>query len=184
MRFLVCVVVAGCAGSGFPDIVEPNEMYSSMGAPSIDRVRDAGNVRLPVAGSWKGESDGVAVPGELVVIEGDNFGRLPTVSIGGRATSILARTAGGGIVARVPTGVPTGKVPVMVSHPKGRAQKELTVRRLSVVVHDGKVHLLEVQKDGVRPIAAPLSVPGAHTVRLSGDGAAAYVLAGDKLVAI
>jgi hypothetical protein len=184
MRFAAWVLVAGCAGSGFPDIVEPNEMYSSLGAPSIDRVRDAGNVRLPVVGSWAGASDGVAVPGELVLIEGDNFGRLPTVSIGGRAASVLARTSGGGIVTRVPTGVPAGKVPVMVSQPKGRAQKELLVRRLSVVVHDGKVHVLEVQKDGVRPIVAPLTVPGAQTVRLSNDGAAAYVLAGDKLVAI
>jgi hypothetical protein len=184
MRWIPWVLVAGCAGSGFPDIVEPSEMYSSMGAPSIDRVRDAGNVRLPIAGAWNGASDGVATPGELVLIEGDNFGRLPTVSIGGRATSVLARTAGGGIVARVPTGVPSGKVPVMVSQAKGRAQKELLVRRLSVVVHDGKVHLLEVQKDGVRPIAAPLAVPGAHTVRLSGDGAAAYLLAGDKLVTV
>jgi hypothetical protein len=185
MRFLISVCwLVGCAGAGFPDIIEPNEIPSALGAPSIDRVRDAGNVRIPIAGGWKGESDGVACPGELVVIEGDNFGRLPTVNIGGRATGVLARTSGGGIVARVPGGVPAGKITVSVSQPKGKSQKELTIRRLSVVVHDGKVHLLEVQKDGLAPIGQPLALPGAHTVRLSGDGAAAYLLAGEKIVTV
>jgi hypothetical protein len=178
------ILAAGCASAGFPDVIDPQEIGSSLGGPSIDRVRDAGNVRIPIGGPWRGESDGAAVPGELIVIEGDNFGRLPTVSIGGRATSVLARTAGGGIIARVPVGVPSGKVPVSVSQPKGRAQKDLLVRRFSVVVHDGKLHVLEVQKDGVRPIGPPLAVPGAHTVRLSSDGAAAYVLAGNKLVTL
>jgi hypothetical protein len=181
---LFCAAFWGCAGPGLPDVVDPNEIGSSFGAPSIDRVRDAGNVRVPVTGNWKGESDGVACPGEVIVIEGDNFGRLPTVSVGGRATTILARTVGGGIVARVPSGVFSGKVDVTVSQPKGKAHKELAMRRLSVVAHAGKVHLLEVQKDGVRPIVAPIDVPGARTVRLSSDGAAAYVLSGDKLVAI
>ena len=62
--------------------------------PSISRIRDVGAVRLPQTGAWKGEPDGVAGPGELLLIEGDNFGRLPTVSIGGRATTIVARTDG------------------------------------------------------------------------------------------
>jgi hypothetical protein len=186
MRFwgLFVLGVWGCAGAGFPDVIDPNEVSSSLGAPSIDRVRDAGNVHLPGVGAWKGESDGVAGPGELVVIEGDNFGRLPTVSIGGRATTIVARTSGGGIVARVPTGVPVGKVSVSVSQPKGRAQKDLLIRRLAVVVHDGKLHFLEVGKDGLRLMGAPLTVPGAGTLRLAADGGAAYLLANDKLVAV
>src|SRR5262249_30826295 len=107
----IVLFITGCAGAGFPEIIDPQEIGSSLGRPSIDRVRDAGNLRLPVGGSWKAESDGAAVPGELILIEGDNFGRLPTVSIGGRATSVLARTAGGGIIARVPAGVPSGNVP-------------------------------------------------------------------------
>ena len=126
---LFLTLAIGCAGAGFPEVIDANEVGSSLGGPSIDRVRDAGNVRVPGIGAWKGESDGVACPGELVVIEGGNFGRLPTVSIGGRATGVMARTAGGGIVARVPTGVPSGKILVVVSQPKGRAQKELMVRR-------------------------------------------------------
>ncbi len=175
---------AGCAGSGFPDVIDPSEVSSSFGAPSIDRVRDAGNVQLPLAGPWQGESDGVACPGELVLIEGDNFSRLPTVTIGGRATTIVARTAGGGIVARVPTGVPVGKVTVSVSQPKGKAHKELIIRRLAVVAHAGKLHILEVGKDGLHPTLAALALPHANLVRLSFDGGAAYVLGGDKLKAV
>jgi hypothetical protein len=185
MRLWLSLLLLGCAGSGFPDILEPHEMPSSLGAPSIDRVRDAGNLRVPVAGAWKPHTDGVACPGELVVIEGDNFGRLPTVSIGGRATAVLARTDGGGIVARVPAGVPAGKINVSVSQPKGKSERELMLRRLAVVVHAGKLHFLEEQHDGIRPVGQPLAIPGAQTVRLSSDGATAYVLAGDdRLVAV
>ena len=101
--------LAGCASSGFPDVVDVRDVSTTFGPPSISHIRDAGAVHLPNAGAWKGEPDGIAGPGELLVIEGDNFGRLPTVSIGGRATTVVARTEGGGIVARVPTGVPVGQ---------------------------------------------------------------------------
>src|SRR5207248_2878200 len=94
---LGAVLFAGCAGAGFPDVSDGHDLSTAFGPPSIGRIRDAGSARLPQAGKWKGDPDGVAVPGELLVIEGENFGRLPTVSIGGRATSIVARTEGGGI---------------------------------------------------------------------------------------
>jgi hypothetical protein len=180
--------LAGCAGAGFPDVVEPREVDSALGAPRITRVRDAGGPRLPQTGAWQGEPDGVAVPGELLVIEGDNFGRLPTVSIGGRATTIVARTSGGGIVARVPGGVPVGNTTVVVSQPRGRAQKTFPVRRFAIVAHAGQVHVLTVDRDAATVVGKPLQVAGAEDVRISGDGAAAYVIArrgdGDWLVAI
>jgi hypothetical protein len=57
-----------------------------------------------------------------------------------------------------------------------------------VVVHDGRVFLLDVGKDGARVVGAPLAVAGARAVRLSADGSAAYVLAaradGDRLAVI
>ena len=185
---LACALACGCAGAGFPDVVDGRALSTAYGAPHIRRIRDAGDVRLPETGAWKGESDGAATPGELLVIEGDDFGRLPTVSIGGRATTIIARTDGGGIVARVPTGVPVGDVPVVVSHPKGRATRKFPMRRFAVVVHDGRVWPLLVTRDSAQPFGKPLAVPGARLVRISGDGAAAYVLAtrpdGDHLVVI
>jgi len=172
------MVLAGCGTSGFPDVTEVRELSSSFGAPRIRLIRDAGGVRVPQLGSWKGESDGVAGPGELVLIEGDNFGRQPTVSIGGRATTIVARTEGGGIIARVPVGVPVGDVEVAVSQPKGRDARTIKVRRLAVVAHRDQVFMLEVARDGAKVLGAPLRVPGARRVELSHDGSAAFVLAG------
>ena len=179
---------AGCASGGFPDVVDVRDVSTTFGPPSVSRIRDVGAVRLPQAGAWKGEPDGVAGPGELVIIEGDNFGRLPTVSIGGRATTIVARTEGGGIVARVPTGVPVGNVPIVVSQPKGRSQKTFPMRRFAVVAHAGQLTFLRVDKDRAEPVGKPLLVPGARLVRISGDGAAAYTIAnradGDHFVAV
>jgi hypothetical protein len=178
----------GCATGGFPEVVDARDVSTTFGPPHVSRIRDAGAVRLPQAGAWKAEPDGVAGPGELVVIEGDNFGRLPTVSIGGRATTIVARTAGGGIVARVPIGVPVGDVPIVVSQPKGRSQKTFPIRRFAVVAHAGLLTFLRVDKDRAEPVGKPLPVPGARLVRISGDGAAAYTIAnradGDHLVAV
>ena len=185
---LTAVCAGGCAGAGFPDVVDARDVSTTFGPPRIGRIRDAGAVRLPQTGGWTGEPDGVAGPGELLVIEGDNFGRLPTVSIGGRATTIVARTDGGGIVARVPTGVPVGDVAVVVSQPKGRAQKMFPLRRLGVVAHDGKLYFLRVDKNSAQPLGKPLSVDGVRLVRIAGDGAAAYAVAtrasADYLVAI
>src|SRR4051812_6625843 len=88
LLFVAALVTAGCGAGGFPNIIEARELPSAIGAPRISRVRDAGTVRVPSEGPWKGEEDGVATPGELVLIEGDNFGRQPTISIGGRATGL------------------------------------------------------------------------------------------------
>ncbi len=185
--FLGLFLAAGCGAGGFPNVIEAREIPSASGSPRISRVRDAGTGRVPSEGAWKGEEDGVATPGELLLIEGDNFGRQPTIAIGGRATGIIARTDGGGVIVRVPVGVPSGEVEVSVSQPHGRAVKTVRIRRLAVVVHAGLVHILEVGKD-VKALGAPLSVPGARLVRLSSDGGVAYVIASrpdhDRLVVI
>src|SRR5213083_187966 len=61
--------IVGCAGAGFPDVNDGHDLSTAFGPPSISRIRDAGSVRLPQTGHWKGDPDGVAVPGELLVIE-------------------------------------------------------------------------------------------------------------------
>jgi hypothetical protein len=167
----------GCGGPGFPDVVEARDVSTAYGAPRIAWIHDAGMVRLPQSGPWRGSSDGVVSPGEVLVIDGDNFGRQPTVTIGGRATAILARGAGGAILVRVPTGVPPGPQPISVSQPRGRAEKTVEVRRLAVVLHDGHLYFLSTGRDGPRPFAQPLAVPGARLLRLSGEGGVAYVVA-------
>jgi hypothetical protein len=182
------LAAAGCKTTGFPDVVDATQLPTSFGPPTITRIRDAGSATIPESGRWSGESDGIAVPGELIIIEGENFGRLPTVSIGGRATTIIARTDGGGIIARVPTGVPVGDVPISVSQPKGRAQRSFALRRFAVVVHDGQLYTLTVDRDAALPVGKPLPVAGARSVRISSDGSVAYVLAtrpdGDQLVVV
>jgi hypothetical protein len=183
------VGLAGCATTGgFPDVVEPRDLQASVGAPHISRIRDAGISRLPARGAWRGSSDGVASPGEILVIEGSSFGKQPTVTIGGRATSIVARGAGGAIMARVPHGVASGVQPVEVSHAKGRATHSVEVRRLAVVVHADHVYFLAIDTQGAHPLPAPIAVPGARLLRLSPSGGMAYVVAtrpdGDKLIPI
>ncbi|HZS38647.1 MAG TPA: hypothetical protein VFF06_17570 [Polyangia bacterium] len=180
---------SACAGSGFPDVIDATHIATSFGAPEIERIRDAGSTRLPMQGPWRGESDGVAAPGELLLIEGGGFGRQPTISIGGRATAIAARTDGGGILVRVPTGAPVGEVEISVSQAKGRARKTFRLRRLAVVVHDDSVRFLEVARDGAKLLPASLALDGASLVRLSHDGSAAFVLQsraarGDQIVAL
>ncbi len=185
---VMVLAAAGCATSGFPDVVDVRDVSTTFGPPSVSRIRDVGAVPLPQTGAWNGESDGVAGPGELVILEGENFGRLPTVSIGGRATAVGARTEGGGIIARVPTGVPVGDVAIVVATPKGRAEKKFPIRRFAVVVHDGQLLFLRVEKDRAELIGKSLPAPGARAVRISSDGAAAYVVVnrpdGDYLAAI
>jgi hypothetical protein len=175
------VVLAGfgCADTGLPEVVDAREMPGASWDPKVSRVRDAGGVPVPFMGGWFGEPDGVAHPGEVVLIEGSDFGRLPTVSIGGRAAQVLARTEGGGIVTRVPTGTPVGDVDVSVSHPKGRGSAKLKVRRLAMALHDGRAWALEVGRDGAQLVGQPLHIAGGRRVRLSSDGGAAYVLSGD-----
>jgi hypothetical protein len=179
---------AGCASVGFPELADPKDVPTTWGAPRITRIRDLGSVRLPEAGAWKGEPDGVASPGELILVEGDNFGRLPTVSIGGRATGIIARTEGGGIIAQVPAGVPVGDVPIVVSHPKGKATRNFPIRRFALVAEGGQLYALAVDKESAKLVGKPLDVEGAKLVRIAGDGATALVVAarsdGDYLVGV
>jgi hypothetical protein len=180
--------LCGCASSGFPEIVDAKFVPATWGAPHISRIRDLGSARLPETGAWKGEPDGVASPGELLLIEGESFGHLPTVSIGGRATTLIARTDGGGIIAQVPTGVPVGDVPIVVSQPKGRARKSFPLRRFAVVAYAGLVYPLKVDRESAQPVGKPLPIAGAKMICIAGDGATALVLAArpdaDYLVAI
>ena len=60
---IAMLLSAGCASAGFPDVVEVRDVSTTFGPPSVSRIRDAGAVRLPQSGAWKGEPDGVAGPG-------------------------------------------------------------------------------------------------------------------------
>src|SRR5947207_1593806 len=102
----LALLAGGCAGSGFPD-VDDARWLGSGGSPSVKRVRDLGTRKPPESGRLPGESDGVASPGEYLLVEGWGFGKQPTVTVGGRAAEVFAHTVGGGVIVKVPTGVET-----------------------------------------------------------------------------
>ena len=180
---LTWLTAAGCGGL-WPAVVEDREIDPGSSAPRITRVRDVGSPKLPDTGAWIGASDGVVVPGEVLLIEGSNLGRLPTVTLGGRGASILARTEGGGILARVPKGVPAGTVEVVVAHGSGRASATVNLHRLVVLLHHDLLHLVEITKSGLGAPSPPVQIAGAHSVRLHPDGGVAYVLANKRLVVV
>jgi hypothetical protein len=153
------------------------------GTPSIERVRDLGPAApgIPVRGDpVRGDSDGFATPGELLLIDGGSLGRQPTVHVAGRPAEVVGRTEGGGILARVPAGLPAGPVSLEVSHDGGRAASSLMLRRFALVAQPepGWLHVLEVGQDGARVAGKPLLLSGARSVRFSWDGRAAYALSG------
>jgi hypothetical protein len=173
-------VLGGCGGGARHLVVTAREVPGASGAPSIARVVDLGDLgAIPTTGPLPAfDSDGVFSVGELVLIEGDDFGKLPTVQIGGRPSAVVARTGSGAIIARIPPGVPSGEIAVEVSHPAGRHQKAISVVRWGAVVQPGgAVHLLRFADAGTPERFATLDLPGARDVAFSTDGQACYVLA-------
>ncbi len=180
MLVLACLGSYGCGGAGAMTLVEPRNVPGSDGGPSVSKVTDMGDLgSLPALGSSLPplDSDGTFSVGELVLIEGSDFGRQPTINIGGRPASALGRTGSGAIIARIPAGVPTGSIEVEVSHPGGKGAKAIEVRRYAVVVAGDGVHVMVIGAGGEVSEAGKLAVAGARDVAISSDGSAAYVAA-------
>src|SRR5687768_3044141 len=99
--------LAACGGPGARDVVDMGDVPGSSSRPAISGVIDLGDVGLlPPRGEIpQGDSDKVFIMGELVLIEGDDFGKLPAVRVGGAPVDVVARTGAGGIVARIPPGI-------------------------------------------------------------------------------
>jgi len=175
-------LVGAACGGGSRTIVLPRKVDAASGAPHVGRVTDMGDIgAIPASGNKlpRFDSDGVFVVGELVLVEGSDFGKQPTVNIGGRPAEVLARTGSGGIVTRIPPGVASGEAEVEVSHTKGRGAKKIPIRRYGFVVQPGvgKVHIITIGADGTAKERGYLSVPGATDVAFASDGVAAYVTA-------
>jgi hypothetical protein len=176
---LVCASVgtlAACTETGLPPVIDARDVAAKTGAPAMRRVTDAGTAIVPRQGSIEAVSDGVASPGELLVIEGSGFGRLPTVHVGGRAAEVLARVRGDGIVVRVPAGVPAGPIKIEVATTEGRAELPFVMRRLGVVLAEDKLRFVAVGADAVAAVQGELALPRARQVRVDSTGGAAIVL--------
>ena len=176
----------GCAGS-WPQVLDPTDIVTLReGTPRIQRVRDLGSAHIGKAGPLVAESDGVLTVGELLLIEGSGLGKQPTVGIASRAAEVRWRTEGGGIVVQLPTGTPSGPQTLWVEAGGKRAETQVSIRRLAVVLdaRHGRLHTVQLggerdQSLAVTAVGTPLAVPGARKVALSADGSTAFVLQRD-----
>lgn len=173
--------LAACGGAGARDLVDMGDVPGSSSTPRISGVIDLGDVGLlPPRGEVpQGDSDDVYIMGELVLIEGDDFGKLPALRIGGAPVDIVARTGAGGIVARIPPGIDAGPTEVMVSHPGGRDATTIDILRSAVVIDRaaGTVHVLALGAGDTARVAAAYPIPGASFAAFSADAQVAYVVA-------
>jgi hypothetical protein len=170
---------SGCGAAGDRTVIDVSDVKAASGAPSVRSAVDLGDVALPQHGALPAaEGDGRLAIGELVLVDGDDFGKQPAVVIGGRPAEILARTGGGGIVTRVPRGVPSGAIQIEVSHPGGHSAIAATVQRQAIVVQRGKaVYAVNVDGAGAASDEAPQQLPlaGAGPASFSPDGASVLV---------
>lgn len=183
--FMIALVACtACGGPGPGDIASPRQIGDASGSPTIAQVVDIGDIaRLPENGALPpADTDGAFVVGELVRIDGENFGKQPTVKIGKRPAKVVARTGSGAILTRIPTGVRTGDIEVQVTHAKGTAETSIAVLRYGLVVQSGagKVHVLSIDRRGDAQVAGVIDIPGARDVAFSSDGQLAFVAAEAK----
>lgn len=181
---LLAVVLCACGGPGPNDIATPRQLDKAGGSPAISAVVDLGDFgRVPQSGALPApDSDSVFTVGERILIQGKNFGKQPTISVGGRPATILARIGSGAIVTKIPTGIRTGAADVQVSNPRGRGEFSIEVKRYAFVVRPdagaaGQVHVLELDRRGRVTPGAVIDLPGARDVVLSADGQIALVAA-------
>lgn len=178
---VVAIAAVGCGGAGGRDIVSGRDLPGGTGTPDIERVTDMGELGpLPAKGALpKLDSDGEFFIGELILIEGDDFSKLPTVTVGGKPADAIARTGNGGIICRIPPEIPGGTVKVEVSHPGGKGSADIFVRRYGLAVQSdaNMLYFFEISAGGVAEPKGKLEIRGARDVAFSADGSAAYVTA-------
>lgn len=188
-RLVALALLAGaCGGSAALTVVDVREVSEPGGAPTLRGVRDLGAAELPDTGALSAsDSDGRFVIGELVLVEGDDLGKQPTLAIGGRPAEILRRTGAGGIVTRIPGGLRGGPAEVTVTTSRGKDQKSIAVTRLGVVAGPATLSAVALPPGpgDALPNAETVALPSAaRGLALSADGSAAYVAAGDGITVV
>jgi hypothetical protein len=183
---LAAAAVISCGGSLSREIAEPRHIPASSGAPEVVRVVDLGDMAsIPASGKVPTDrSDGVFVIGELVLVEGEDFGKLPTLHIGGRPAERMARTKSGGILARIPVEVDSGEAEVEVSHPAGRHSVKINVQRHLALADSSSIQLVSVDGKGAMLQTGALPISGAVDLDFGHDGQGLYVLGEESLTVI
>jgi hypothetical protein len=169
-----------CGGPGPRDIVALEDVPGGNDAPKIARVTDLGDLAaLPATGALPApDSDNRFVIGELVLIEGSGFGKLPTVKVGGAPLDIAARTGNGGVIGRIPAGIDSGAAEVSIASGGGRDATTIEVVRHGLLVDrtTGNVHVIAFGAGEVA-IRGSFAMPGAVAAAFSPGGAVGYVAA-------
>ena len=187
-----CGATTGAAT--FPTLVAATAVPASTKTPVVRSVRGLGGAsrgggvgRLPVGGASPSiadplvADDGRAVVGETLLVDGEGFGRQPSVLVAGKAARVLARTAGAGLLIRVPPGVPTGIQNLTVRNRFGAASFALNIRRFAAVLpaQGGQVAWADIEAQGI--VAYQTSeIAEADGLTLSADGRAAFVTSGAR----
>ncbi len=177
--WIVAALIVPAACSTHADmwrLTTASRLSSSSGRPHITKIEDLGTAKVPTRGRiTPGGSDGIIVPGEVILVRGSNFGRLPTLLVGKKPTSVIGRTEDGGILARVPHGVES-PCRVTVTTTKGTDSKAAKFHRLLVRrTLDGAVVLLDVT--GPVPKSIPIqSLTAVVGMTLHRFGSVAYLL--------
>jgi hypothetical protein len=166
---------SGCASGGLA-VVPAAELGQGGGQPVITAIEDRGGGDIPAVGQvLPVAQDGIAVVGETLLVHGRNFGRQPTVAVAGHAAAVVSRTEDGGILLRVPPGVPAGRQRLSVAQEDGRADHEIVVRRLGVARGDRELIWLDVGATSLARLGQA-ALPDARQVVFSPDGRAGYAL--------
>ncbi|MCK5798683.1 MAG: hypothetical protein KAI47_15935, partial [Deltaproteobacteria bacterium] len=173
------LLTGGCATttSTRPTIADLRDVARASSAPQITKVIDLSSLRLPKHGSFAIPSgDGKGAIGELLLIWGKNLGRQPAVAIGVEPTDILAHVKGGGVVVRVPWGIPAGSAAIKVTTRGGAATRPLPIRRVGVLTSDKGLRAFALGKDTAPVLGATIPMAGVVGLTTSPDGAAAYAV--------
>ena len=177
----VVVLAPACGGPGAREIVGMEDVPGGSDAPKIAKVTDLGDVpALPARGELPvRDSDGKFAIGELVLIEGSGFGKLPAIKVGGAPLDIEARTGNGGVVGRIPAGIEAGAAEVAISSGGGRDATTIEVERHGLLVDrtSGNVHVVAFGADDRVAVRGSFAMPGAVGVAFAQNGAIAYVAA-------
>jgi len=177
VKWSALILLAGCAGPMGTIVTDTGDLSEATSAPRVNAILELGGGDVILTADLRpGPGDGLATVGEALWVRGSNFGRLPTVIIAGRPAAVLARTTDGGLVARVPPGVPVGEQALLVANQEGHGQRALMVRRLIAALppEGGRLILAELGDDGPRAVG---EIPAAgQLVAVGWDGRAAYVL--------
>ncbi len=137
---------AGCTTAHPYRIAKSMDLDEASSRPAITSILDLGNAEVPTEGEVaRTGMNKQAMVGELLYVLGKDFGRGPSVSVAGLPAVVLARTENGGLLVRVPVGVPAGRQNVVVSTSKGVSSQPFEFRRFAAAGSPGhtKLGLLE-----------------------------------------